>query len=532
MAGGGNFNLGTNWNGDLVPGTLDTALFDNNATGTLTFSSAATTVAGVLFQNTSGELTLDPGARALNITGNFTLGQAAGAASNVKLTSGSVTAALLVLGNNATANQNIATLDGAGVSFLANSSVRVGISGSDNRLSVLQGALSVGGDTVYVGQTASASRNKLEVIGAAATLNLTGANGQVIIGSGANTGNSMEIAGGGKVESAKTGTAAVVVGYNGATQASLSVRGEESSLTSKGEVRIGNIATRSLLSISEGAKVESAAASLGLGAGNDNEVLIDGLGSRWSVHQSDVNATTAAFSVYGGATTGNRIVVRQQGELAITGTLAELVLGNAANSQKNELQVASGGRVSADRIVVGGAFSGAVNNKVILDGGTLQADVWISEGNGLEGAGTIEGDLTQGGTLTPGGWLTIEGELTLLETSSLFLELGSSAGESDRLVMTGAATFAGNLTLTLDGLVPTAGETFTLFSFASASGSFDLLSLPTLEEGLFWNTGDLLVNGTLRVDAVPEPGSLMLLAAIGSLWFAGMRWRRQRGAGA
>jgi hypothetical protein len=69
------------------------------------------------------------------------------------------------------------------------------------------------------------------------------------------------------------------------------------------------------------------------------------------------------------------------------------------------------------------------------------------------------------------------------------------------------------------------GNVFDLLDFASASGSFNTLNLPSLSAGLAWNTSNLLTTGQISVVMsgagsvqganVPEPCSLGLLVACG-----------------
>ncbi|MDD2760285.1 MAG: hypothetical protein PHH11_08320 [Methylomonas sp.] len=70
----------------------------------------------------------------------------------------------------------------------------------------------------------------------------------------------------------------------------------------------------------------------------------------------------------------------------------------------------------------------------------------------------------------------------------------------------------GELRISLyNDFVPLVGEIFNLFSFNSThSGSFNTLSLPTLAEGLRWNTDQLYSKGQLSVAAVPLPTAAWL----------------------
>ncbi|OGA98908.1 MAG: hypothetical protein A3E25_12910 [Burkholderiales bacterium RIFCSPHIGHO2_12_FULL_69_20] len=93
---------------------------------------------------------------------------------------------------------------------------------------------------------------------------------------------------------------------------------------------------------------------------------------------------------------------------------------------------------------------------------------------------------------------------------------GTQAGSGfDQIHFVGSVLFDANaqLALTLqDGFAPAAGDRFQLFDYSQApEGRFAALSLPTLADGLAWDTRDLYAGGTLAVSNVPEPASAALL---------------------
>jgi hypothetical protein len=67
--------------------------------------------------------------------------------------------------------------------------------------------------------------------------------------------------------------------------------------------------------------------------------------------------------------------------------------------------------------------------------------------------------------------------------------------------------------LLLGGFTPAAGDAFDILDFASLSGTFSVVNLPGLAPGLFWNSAELYSTGVLSVQAVPEPGTYLLMAA-------------------
>jgi len=91
-----------------------------------------------------------------------------------------------------------------------------------------------------------------------------------------------------------------------------------------------------------------------------------------------------------------------------------------------------------------------------------------------------------------------------------------------------AALNGGSLDISLlDGFEPSEGDVFDILDASAISGAgFDSISLPSLDEGLAWDTSSLLSSGSLSVSAVPEPSTLASLL-MGSLGI-GLAIRRRR----
>ncbi|MBX3425546.1 MAG: hypothetical protein KF688_07705 [Pirellulales bacterium] len=71
----------------------------------------------------------------------------------------------------------------------------------------------------------------------------------------------------------------------------------------------------------------------------------------------------------------------------------------------------------------------------------------------------------------------------------------------DVLSIAGHAALGGELRVTMayGAPAPQAGDVFQVLEFDSASGAFDLLTLPALDPGLAWKTSDLALTGELQV---------------------------------
>jgi hypothetical protein len=112
-----------------------------------------------------------------------------------------------------------------------------------------------------------------------------------------------------------------------------------------------------------------------------------------------------------------------------------------------------------------------------------------------------------------GDTMSVLGDVSLESGATAVFNIGTS-GVSDRLDIGGnlALVTGSILQVVLDGSVSAsslaAGDTWDLFDFASASGTFNQADflLPTLAAGLGWNTSNLLIDGTLSVALAGLPG--------------------------
>lgn len=89
-----------------------------------------------------------------------------------------------------------------------------------------------------------------------------------------------------------------------------------------------------------------------------------------------------------------------------------------------------------------------------------------------------------------------------------------TGGATDRLVVDGPLSFAGTLRLSaIGGYTAQVGDRYQLFDFTRSSGYFTLIddSGLALAQGLALDTSRLYVDGSITVQAVPEPAQWMLL---------------------
>ncbi len=136
----------------------------------------------------------------------------------------------------------------------------------------------------------------------------------------------------------------------------------------------------------------------------------------------------------------------------------------------------------------------------------------------LAGNGRIGGDVLvqSGGPISPGlspGNLRLDASLTLADGAQFVFELGPT---SDVVTVAGSLIFSGAgqavVNVVNNGIA--AGDDYTLVTFTGSSGvalsNFTLRSTPAGFSGTLALDGSSL---SLRIDAIPEPASVLLFAA-------------------
>lgn len=98
--------------------------------------------------------------------------------------------------------------------------------------------------------------------------------------------------------------------------------------------------------------------------------------------------------------------------------------------------------------------------------------------------------------------LRVEGDFNALAGATLEIDLFDPTA-FDRLEVTGAFAAGGSLRVSFDPEAPTpeAGDEFDVLDFASATGGFDQVVLPTLDAGLVWDVSQLYSDGVLAIVA-------------------------------
>ena len=199
------------------------------------------------------------------------------------------------------------------------------------------------------------------------------------------------------------------------------------------------------------------------------------------------------------------------------------VFGTVTNTPSGNITIAGGAGVT---------FYGDV-----AQNGTLVVSSVGSTHSGAVFAGAFSGS----GGFTGGGDVFIEGNLHPSDpveevfggnvyfgnsTNTVMQLAGTTAGSGfDQITCTGQLVLAGIAERrAINGFMPQAGESFQLFD-GQLSGTLNQVTLPTLGNGLSWNTSNLDTNGTITV--TPEPSTFALFTA-GAFVLIGCGLRKQR----
>ena len=188
---------------------------------------------------------------------------------------------------------------------------------------------------------------------------------------------------------------------------------------------------------------------------------------------------------------------------------------NSSIDAENGAQVTlASGTIQVTRVDV------SVESQGKVTAGTLQ----LLPGSSLSGGGTIAANVISAATTSPGngnpGTLTIDGHFTQYGDGVFDVQIGglTAGSQFDQLVVTGTATLAGTLNISLiNGFTPQKGNSFPIVTYASPSGEF------TAYSGLNYGTG-----GTFQT--VYGASNLSLVGALAAIRvFAGDRAGHQQG---
>ena len=180
----------------------------------------------------------------------------------------------------------------------------------------------------------------------------------------------------------------------------------------------------------------------------------------------------------------------------------------------------------------------SIAGSAVLDVTAFSSGFSLGLGQTLTGDGTVQGSVVADGTLAPGnaiGTFTVTDDYTMNDSAWLFAEINGDTLATDQIAVRDEFTANGSLLVSLaSGTVLNPGDSFRIINAAAILGSFDAVTLPTLDTpGLFWDLSSLYATGqyaagTIAVGmVVPEPSTLALLASLGAAGLIGSLRRRQ-----
>ena len=223
-------------------------------------------------------------------------------------------------------------------------------------------------------------------------------------------------------------------------------------------------------------------------------------GGKTLSNYSTANWISGSVTLANGASFQNYGTFNAKATTTMTGTASESFINNgsfikntAETTTTMDIPFTNDGTVD----VIAGSliFQQGMDNgeDVVIDlgGGTLNPGETLNleSGDSLIGSGTLAANLVSSGTVSPGdspGNIAVQGDYTQSADGILDIELGgTTAGtEYDQLTVTGTATMAGTLNMSLiDGFIPQVGDSFTVLPYGSRSGGFNALNLP---DGYRW----------------------------------------------
>ena len=154
------------------------------------------------------------------------------------------------------------------------------------------------------------------------------------------------------------------------------------------------------------------------------------------------------------------------------------------------------------------AFESNANLTIQSEASITVVDAPLVNNDNLYGGGEVNGNVENNDFLIPGvgtsatGQFNVNGSFTQTGSGTLRIRLGGTTpiSEYDRVIVTGAATLAGDLEVRLSGgFTPSLGDSFTIMQYASRTGQFNPVHLPDLPDGLEWQLTYGATNLTLTV---------------------------------
>lgn len=386
------------------------------------------------------------------------------------------------------------TVTGAGSHWANTGDLRIGVTGGEGLLEVLDGA-TASTHNAYVGHGYAIGNGNAHVAGAGSRWTIANL---LRIGQGDATGH-LRVSNGGHVTAATA-----EVGYDGLGQ--LTVEGAGSLLEIAGDLDIHGFRGDGMMTITDGGRVVSGTANIGTGGLNGwGHVAITGVSSVWE--SGHVQIGSDGRDAPNGTLTlsdGGRI----RGETATLGYGGVLAIGGGIDGNRNPLAATAAGLFDVDALSIANPYQ-SYRGTLLFN----HTDTGYVFGTALSGTGRLQhvagdtrltGDSTgyTGTTTVSGGTLLVDGRLggTVAVTGGTF----GGSGTVGAVTVDDGATFSpggmdvGTLTV---GSLALSDQSIVRFDLGTADvvggADNDLVNV----------TGALVLDGQLHVDAAPAFGN-------------------------
>ena len=456
-----------------------------------------------------------------------------GAFNSVTVSDGAVvTSGIGIIGASSASSNNSALVTGQATWI--SDTLTVGGEGSGNSL-VISGAGTVTSTDAYIGLGSYASNNSVLVTG---SNSLWSNSGNLVIGAGEATGNSLIVTNGGQVQSAQitvtTGILRVGV-TNGLRDSTviLGGGGNTATLALSTNLTLSSLSDfdwgiNGVIALAQGTHTLTLSGMTNSTGSNDGanvfQFLNTGLNNNTNVlinYGSLSDFTTNSFSVQG--ITGYSFSTNDYQVSAYLSTNANVVVcnnitisntltvGSFTDACASTTTVAPTGTLNASEYVLVTDNSTLINNGLIVT-----PSLTIDQGSTLMGSGTLSltgGNLTVNGTFAPGnspGTFFVSGGNLLMGASSVWDQQIYSASVYDRVVVTGSAILNGTMNIATDGVTQLQfGQKYNFLTASGGiSGAFSSIVAP---EGF---RGRLLLSGdNTQANILIAPASYTQLAA-------------------
>jgi YVTN family beta-propeller protein len=154
------------------------------------------------------------------------------------------------------------------------------------------------------------------------------------------------------------------------------------------------------------------------------------------------------------------------------------------------IQIPTGISDSITTFSIGGGDA-QIDGSLTVSGGVATSGAGVVSGAGTIASSVANGGITEGGDVPGAGKLTIGSSQTFVQSSAGAYEValgGLTAGTYSQLAVGGSASLAGALNVRfVNGFAPSLGNSFTILTASSVSGTFSMINSPALPAGLAWS---------------------------------------------